>query len=119
MPTSSFPAAGFLLSGVVMPMEVGAFKNCVSYAFAAATPLLEDPPLLLLLLLLLLPPPPALLLLLLLPPHAAMNSAEVTAMTAANVFLIRAPSGKRPGVPSSRVSIFSSVNVGLLSWFST
>ena len=83
-PTSSLPVAGFDLSGVLMPMEVGVLSHCCSYAFAAATPELppplEDPP----------PPPPLLLLvLLLLLLHAAMANAEVTAMTAARVFLIR------------------------------
>src|SRR5438105_3364564 len=95
-PIGSFPDAGFLLSGVVIPMEVGEFRNWASYAFAAVTPELPEAPpppplLLLLLLLLLLPPPPApLLLLLLLLLHAATPSAEVSAMIAPRVFLIRA-----------------------------
>jgi hypothetical protein len=51
-----------LLSGVLMPMEVGVLSHCCSYAFAAATPELppplEDPP----------PLPPLLLLLAILGP---------------------------------------------------
>jgi len=92
-----------LLSGVVIPMEVGEIRNWASYAFAAVTPELPEVPpppplpLLLLLLLLLLLPPPVLLLLLLLLLHAATPSAEVSAMTATRVFLIRAsfPAGAR------------------------
>ena len=117
-PTSSFPAAGLLLSGVEMPIEVGALRNCCWYAFAAVTPLLADPPALLLLLLLLLLAPLPLVLLLLQP---AMTSAEVTAMTAPSVFLIRASflSGRHPGCRAveSRPSQLSTR--GLLSWFST
>src|SRR5579859_2662278 len=89
-PTSSFPAAGLLVSGVVMPIVVGVFRNCCSYCCAAAMPALValavepalvSPPLALLVLL-------VLLLLLL---HAAMASVEVaTATTAASVLLIRA-----------------------------
>jgi hypothetical protein len=94
MPISSFPATGFLLSGVVIPMEVGEFRNWASYAFAAVTPELPEGPLLLLLLLVAAAPPPLLLLLLL---HAATPSAEVSAMTAARVFLIHASfPGRRP-----------------------
>src|ERR1700721_4032317 len=37
-PTSSFPAAGLLLSGVVMPIDFGEFRNCCSYCVAAARP---------------------------------------------------------------------------------
>src|ERR1700726_3336986 len=37
-PTSSFPAAGLDLSGVVMPIVVGVFRNCCSYCIAAAVP---------------------------------------------------------------------------------
>src|SRR5260370_23917217 len=37
-PTSSFPAAGLLDSGVVTPMEVGVPRNGCSYAIAAAIP---------------------------------------------------------------------------------
>ena len=35
-PTSSLPVAGFALSGVLMPMEVGEPRNWSWYAFAAA-----------------------------------------------------------------------------------
>jgi hypothetical protein len=79
------------LSGVLMPMEAGVLSHCCSYAFAAATPELppplEDPP----------PLPPLLLLLLVLLLHAAMANAEVTAMTAARVFLIRTSPWHAPG----------------------
>src|SRR5580704_10419418 len=70
-PTSSFPAAGLLVSAVLMPIEVGVFRNCCSNCIAAAMPALVAlavasalvPPLLVLVLVL------VLLLLLL---HAAM-----------------------------------------------
>ena len=86
-PTSSLPVAGFALSGVLMPMEVGEPRNWSWYAFAAATlaPLPLPLPLLAVALALL----PVLLLLLPLL-HAAISSAEVTAAAAAMVFLIRA-----------------------------
>src|SRR5579859_1357257 len=86
-PTSSFPAAGLLVSGVLMPIVVGVFRNCCSYCIAAAMPALVA----LAVASALVPPPvlPVLLLLLLL--HAAMASVEVaTATTAASVLLIRA-----------------------------
>src|SRR5579863_5652936 len=89
-PTSSFAAAGLLVSGVVMPIVVGVFRNCCSYCIAAAMPALVAPAVALALV-----PPPVLpvllLLLLLLLLHAAMASVEVaTATTAASVLLIRA-----------------------------
>ena len=102
-----------------MPMEVGELRNCCSYAFAAAMSALPALSLLavaLLLLLLLL-----LVLLLVLPLllHAAIASAEVTAMTAAEIFLIRAFILAAPGAPSGGLSTLSQVSVLLLSWFST
>src|ERR1700722_4074417 len=82
-PTSSFPAAGLELSGVVMPIEVGVPRNCCWYCVAAVRPALVAPALALVLA----PVSPALLvllLLLLLLLHAAMASVEVaTATTAA------------------------------------
>src|SRR5579862_1504697 len=85
-PTSSLPAAGLDVSGVVMPIEVGVFRNCCSNDCAAARPALVAlavaPALV---------PAPALLVPLLLLLHAAMASAEVAAaITAASVLLIRA-----------------------------
>src|SRR5271170_3748223 len=87
-PTSSLPATGLELSGVLMPMEVGEPRNWAWYAFAAA--MLAPLPLPLSAVALVLLPVllPVLLLLPLL--HAAISSAEVTAATAARVFLIRA-----------------------------
>src|SRR5271170_1413125 len=83
-PTISLPVAGLELSGVLMPMEVGEPRNWAWYAFAAAMLAPLAPPLSAVALALL----PVLLLLPLL--HAAISSAEVTAATAAKVFLIRA-----------------------------
>ena len=98
-PISSFPAAGLLFRGVLMPMEVGVFRNCCWYAFAAATPELalpvEDPvgdPVALL---------PLVVVLLLL--HAAMVNAEIPAMTNVRVFLMTRPlPGTRSDAPSNR-----------------
>ena len=96
------------LSGVLMPIEVGAFRNCAWYAAAAAMPALELPALVELAVALALVPPLVLLLLLLLL-HAAIVSAEVaTAMTAASVLLIRASFWRAPGSPGSRGSSVSS-----------
>ena len=70
------------------PMEVGAFRTCCWYAFAASTPELAPlvepvvlPPLVVVLL------PLGVLLLL----HAAIVSADIPAMTTARVFLIPGP----------------------------
>ena len=101
-----------------MPMEVGELRNCCSYAFAAAMSALPALSLLAVALLLLL----LLLVLLLVLPlllHAAIASAEVTAMTAAEIFLIRAFILAAPGAPSGGLSTLSQVSVLLLSWFST
>ena len=97
------------LSGVLMPIEVGVFRNCAWYAAAAAMPALELPALVELAVALALVPPLVLLLLLLLLLHAAIVSAEVaTAMTAASVLLIRASFWRAPGSPGSRGSSVSS-----------
>src|SRR5580658_1878437 len=83
-PTSSFPGVGLVLSGVLMPIEVGVFRNCCWYAAAAAMPALVAPAGALALASV----PPVVLVVLLLPLllQAAMASAEVvTAMTAASV----------------------------------
>src|SRR5271169_2148395 len=107
-PTSSLPVAGFELSGVLMPIEVGEPRNWAWYAFAAAMSALLELSLLLLLLLLLLLVLPVLLLLLL---HAAISSAEVTATPAARIFLIRssflasARSAERSNLDLSRLSV--------------
>jgi hypothetical protein len=85
-PTISLPVAGLELSGVLMPMEVGEFRNWAWYAFAAAMLAPLPLPLLAVALLVL----PLLLLVLPLLLHAAIASAEATAMTAAAIFLIRA-----------------------------
>jgi hypothetical protein len=102
-----------------MPMEVGALRNCCWYACAAATPELalpvEDPVGLLPLVVL-----PLLGLLVLLLLHAAMDNADIPAMTTARVFLIpglslaRARTYRATGVSNS-----TTVNFRLLSWFST
>ena len=93
MPISSFPASGLLLSGVETLMEVGAFRNCCWYAFAAVTPELLLPPLEDS------PPLPLPLLVLLLLLHAAMASADVSITTVARVFLIRASPWHALGAP--------------------
>ena len=111
-PTSSFPAAGLDVSGVLMPIEVGVPRNCCSYCVAAANPALVAPALALALV----PPLVLLLLLLLLLLHAAMASVEVaTATTAASVLLIRASFWQPPGSPGRPRVCWVHVNNGLLS----
>ena len=100
-PTSSFPAAGLLLSGVVMPMVVGVSRNCCWNCVAAVRPALVAPAAALALVSALVLP--VLLLLLLL--HAAMASVAVAAaMTAASGLLIRASFWQAPGSPGGRGS---------------
>jgi hypothetical protein len=103
------------LSGVVMPMEVGEPRNWAWYAFAAAMLALLVP---LLAVALLVPPLPLLLVLPLLL-HAATSSAEVTATTAAKVFLIHA--SFLAGARGNRAveSQLNKVLLKLLSCFST
>src|ERR1700730_10686992 len=96
-PTSSFPAAGLLLSGVVMPMVVGVFRNCCWYCVAAVRPALVAAALALVSALVL---PLLALVLLVRVLLAAMASAEVAAaMTAASGLLIRASFWQAPGRP--------------------
>ena len=107
-----------------MPMEVGELRNWSWYAFAAAMsaplalplPAVAVAPALLLVLLLLVL---LLLVLLLLLLHAAIASAEVTAMTAAEIFLIRAFILAGARSTERRTHTLSQVSVRLLSWFST
>jgi uncharacterized membrane protein YdbT with pleckstrin-like domain len=100
------------LSGVVMPIEVGVFRNCCSYCIAAAMPALVAPAVVPALL----PPLVLLVLLLLLLLHAAMASVEVaTATTAASVLLIRASFWQPPGSPGRPRVCWGHVNDRLLS----
>ena len=108
-PTSSFPDAGLDLSGVLMPIEVGVFRNCCWYAAAAAMPALVA----LAVELALVPPVVLVVLLLLLLLHAAMASAEVAAATmAARVLLMRASFWQAPGNPSSQGSSGVMLTIG-------
>ena len=86
------------MSGVLMPMEVGVFRNCFSYASAAAMPAEVALALALAVLVLL-----ALLVVVLLLLHAAMPITVLTAMAAARILLIRVsfPAGPRNAMQSS------------------